>query len=137
MAYRWKQWEIDYLYRHAGEGVDAVAKSLGRTPASVRNQASSYGISLRHSHICERCGHVTHSPLNPVNGWCRACSLEASRDKAAKANAQIRAEVEAEEKRLQTITRERQAYYASTHRYKKRLRKLNELQEANQNLQAK
>lgn len=135
MSYRWKQWEIDYLFFHAGEGLEAIAQRLGRTQASVRNQASSYGVSLRRTHLCERCGQITHSPLNPRNGWCRACNLEASRDRAAEANAKIKAEVAAEERRLESIARERQAYYASTHRYKKKLSKLSELQEANQTQQ--
>lgn len=133
MAYRWKQCEIDYLYNHAGEGLQAVAEGLGRTDASVRNQASRYGVSLRHSHICERCGHITHSPINPRNGWCKSCSLEASRQRAREANAKIRSEVEEESRRIANIERERQAYYASTHRYKKKLRKLRETQEGKEN----
>lgn len=123
---RWKQYEIDYLYHHAGDGLQSIANRLGRSCASVRNQASRYGISLRQSHICSRCGRITHYPIHPTKGWCRVCSLEVSRERAKKANERIRAEVEREERRLQTVTRERQAYYASTHRYKKKLRKIRE-----------
>lgn len=135
MAYRWKQWEIDYLFEHSGDGLQAIADRLGRSSASVRNQASRYGVSLRQSYICTRCGCVTHYPLHPYRGWCRVCSLEVSRDNAKEANDRIRAEVAQEEARLLVVTRERQAYYASTHRYKKKLRKLHELQEANENPQ--
>lgn len=129
MAYRWKQWEVTYLFDHCQDGLQAISEKLGRSEASVRNQASRYGVSLRVRHICPKCGEVTHYPISPLKGWCKACCIEASRDRALKANQQIRQEVVEEERRLKALERERQAYYASTHRYKKKLRRLRESQD--------
>lgn len=133
MAYRWHQWEMTYLFEHATDGVVAIAERLGRSEASVRNQASRYGVSLRRSYTCTRCGRVTFTPLHPTKGWCRLCCLEYSRDKAAKARATIEAQYQREERKAQELERQRQAHYAATHRYKKKLQKLSEVQATNEN----
>lgn len=113
---RWSQWEVTYLFDHAGDGLEAVAAALGRTEASVRNTASRYGVSLMQSHVCPKCGCVTHSPLNPRRGWCRVCSLELNRDRAKRRDERARAELADEERRYADVWRERQGYYSSTHR---------------------
>lgn len=137
MAYRWQQWEIDFLFNHANEGLAEVAERLGRSTASVRNQASRYGVSLRRAYTCTRCGRTTYAPLHPTKGWCRICCVEYSRDKAARARATIQAELAREEKRLKVIERERQAHYAATHRAKKKLQRLGEVADIKENKQVK
>lgn len=132
---RWSQWEVTYLFDHAGDGLEAVAAALGRTEASVRNTASRYGVSLMQSHVCPKCGCVTHSPLNPRRGWCRVCSLELNRDRAKRRDERVRAELADEERRYADVWRERQGYYSSTHRVNKKIRALREGREANGNPQ--
>ncbi len=120
----WSSSEIGYLERHAGEGAQAVADALGRSVSSVTHQAHKRGVSLRVRQICTRCGHASYSPLSPKTGWCAACSLEMSRDKALEHNAAIRREAEAEELRIKSLKRDRQRLYSDTCRQKKKLQKL-------------
>lgn len=125
MAY-WNTSELAYLEQHAGEGAAAIAEALGRSVSSVTHQAQRWGVSLQPRQVCPKCGLATRLPLSSKTGWCRACTLELSRDRASRRNAEIRAEVKAEERRIQALERDRQRLYADTHRRKKELEALRE-----------
>lgn len=126
MPSRWRRWEIDYLSKHAGNGAQAVAEKLGRSAKAVQNMASRLGISLREISLCPNCGQETYLPLSPRTGWCRACTISASRDSAALRNRAVRFELQAEERRIKELKRERQAHYSDTNKRKGRLRELRE-----------
>lgn len=129
----WSSSEIGYLEQHAGEGAQAVADALGRSISSVTHQAHKWGISLRVRHVCPKCGHATRSPLSPKTGWCVACNLEMHRDRAIEHDAAIRREVEAEERRIRSLERDRQRLYSSTCRQKKKLQNLRDLGKSEEN----
>lgn len=117
---RWTTGEIRYLEAHAGEGAAAVARALGRSVESVRCQAKRYGLSLRLSWRCPRCGARTRAPLSPRTGWCRACTMASKRERVAE---EVRA-LEAEVRRERQEERERQRLYARKHRAKRALESL-------------
>lgn len=71
---RWTSSEISYLHDHASDGAEEIARHLGRSVQSVQWQASQYGVSLRRSWICPRCGLKTFKALSPRTGWCSACT---------------------------------------------------------------
>lgn len=124
---RWKAWEIDYLYEHAGDGAEAIANYLNRSKRAVECQATRYGISLRKSWLCPRCGQTTYFPLTSWSGWCRKCSVAESKDKAAIKNRQIERELQDERRKIRDAERERQALYEDTRRKKKKLRNFREV----------
>lgn len=112
---RWTVREIRYLEAHASDGAAAIARELGRSIESVRHQAYRYGLSLRRSWLCPRCGQRTFNPLSGKTGWCAACTREAQ---AAAVAAEV-AEMEAEKARLRAAGRERQRMYSRKSRLKK------------------
>lgn len=113
----WTVRELRYLEEHAGDGVEAVAEALGRTACSVKSQAKRYGISLRRTYQCPRCGMRSRSPLSGLTGWCSACTKEQKRARIAE---QVR-ELEEEVARNEREDRERQRLYSRKHRLKKKL----------------
>ncbi len=123
---RWRPWEIEYLHAHAHEGAKRISDRLNRSPHSVEVQASRYGLTLRKRWFCPQCGKQVYSPLSPVTGWCRECSIRESKDKAAIKNREVNKELREEERRIQEAKRARQAIYADTARKKEKLRKLRE-----------
>ena len=116
---KWTTKEVAYLEEHAGEGAEAVAEALGRTVRSVEVQASKYGISLRRSWHCPRCGMRTSKPLSGRTGWCAACTKEHRIGAIAE---QVR-EMEEEVMRNEMLDREKQRLYSRRSRAKKKLKK--------------
>lgn len=114
----WGTQEIRYLERHAGDGAEAIAEALGRSPEAVRHQANAYGISLRMRWQCPHCGQVTYKPLNGRTGWCHVCTMKARRMELEE---EVR-EVEAEAKRELEERRKRQAIYSRKSRLKRSMR---------------
>lgn len=113
---RWSASEVRYMEEHAEEGADAIARALGRSPSSVRTQASRLGISVRRFWKCPRCGMRSSKPPAGKTGWCRACTMEARRKVIAE---QIR-DMEAEARREEDARRERQRLYSKKSRVKKK-----------------
>lgn len=130
---RWSRAEEDYLAEHAGDGAQKVADALGRSVWSVRCKANEMGVSLVVRYHCPRCGRYTYRPLTKWTGWCRSCSVEESADSASMKNRQIRKEIAEEEMRIREAERRRQAIYSDTERKKKKLRKLRESRQTNDN----
>lgn len=130
---RWSQADEEYLVGHAGDGADAIATALGRSVWSVRCKASEMGVSLVVRYHCPRCGKYTYRPLTKWTGWCRSCSIEESADTAAVKNRQIRREIAEEEVRIREAEKRRQAIYSDTDREKKKLRRLRESRQTNDN----
>ncbi len=119
---RWTTGDIGYLERHAREGAAAVAHALGRSRASVVCQAHRYGISLRRSWQCPRCGRVTYRPLSQDTGWCSCCTKEKRVGEIAE---QVR-EMEREVMRERDMNRERQRLYSRKSRAKSSLKSMKE-----------
>lgn len=117
---RWTSGDVRYMEEHAEEGVDSIARALGRSPSSVRTQASRLGISVRRFWKCPRCGMRSSKPLSRVTGWCRTCTLEARMEVIA---AQIR-DMEDEAMREEDAERERQRLYSKKNRVKKKCMQL-------------
>ena len=115
MPLKWTTREIKYLEEHAGDGAEAIAKALGRSVRSVDNQARRYGVSLRKSWVCPKCGMRVSSRT----GWCAACTKENRMERIAE---EVR-ELEEEAKRNERIDRERQRLYSRKSRAKKKLKK--------------
>ena len=129
---RWKQWELEYLASHAGDGAEAVARKLGRTKRAVEVMASRTGVSLRRTWRCPRCGRDVYTPLTAWSGWCRRCSVNESKDGAAIKNREVRKQIALERGSVKQAERERQAIYEDTRRKKHELRKLRESREVNE-----
>lgn len=129
MGSRWKPWELEYLKNHATDGAEAIAAKLGRTKRAVEVMASKERISLFKAWHCPRCGRMTYYPLTEWTGWCRCCSIQESRDKAAISNRRVRFEIEQEKKSIKEAERERQALYSDTNKKKRKLRRLRESRE--------
>lgn len=119
MPLKWTTREIKYLEEHAGDGAEAIAKALGRSVRSVDNQARRYGVSLRKSWVCPKCGMRVSKPLSSRTGWCAACTKENRMERIAE---EVR-ELEEEAKRNERIDRERQRLYSRKSRAKKKLKK--------------
>ena len=134
---RWKDEEEAYLQAHAGDGAEALAEALGRSVWSVRCKASELGVSLVTRYHCPRCGKYTYKPLTKWSGWCRACSIQESGDTAAIKNKKIREEIAEEECRIREAERRRQMIYSDTDRGKKKLRRLREVRQPNDNPKGK
>lgn len=117
---RWTSGDVRYMEEHAEDGVESIARALGRSPSSVRTQASRLGISVRRFWKCPRCGMRSSKPLSRVTGWCRTCTLEARREVIA---AQIR-DMEDEARREEDAERERQRLYSKKNRVKKKCMQL-------------
>lgn len=132
---RWAKWEIDYLILHANDGARAIAAKLGRSLHAVEVQACRFGVSLRRSWTCPRCGLVTFSPLSVRTGWCRTCSVQISHQVAEERNEEIRKEVKNEQARYEAAKRARQAVYSDNYRAEKKLRRIRELREVNEKYQ--
>ncbi len=113
---KWTTRELRYLEGHAGEGADAVAKALGRSRQSVQWQAHECGVSLRKRSQCPNCGRWTFKPLNRVSGWCIECTKEQRMSSLAEQASAMREEAV----RKQRNDRERQRYYSSKARAKKK-----------------
>lgn len=112
---QWSTRELRYLEEHAGEGAAAIAKALGRSRQSVKQQAMRSGLSLRQRSQCPNCGRWTFRPLNRVNGWCMECTKELHmRELAEQANA-----MREEAVRERRNNRERQRHYSAKSRAKK------------------
>ena len=109
--------EVRYLEEHATEGARAVAMALGRSVESVRHQARRYGVSLRRSWLCPKCGRKTYRPLSAKTGWCSACT----KAERAEAIAEEVRDMEREARRHAEADRERQRLYARKNRAKKKL----------------
>ena len=116
---KWTSREIKHLEEHAGDGAEALAKELGRTVRSVENQARRYGISLRRSWACPKCGMRVSKPLSGRTGWCAACTKEKRRETIAE---QVR-NLEEEVRRNEREDKERQRLYSRKSRAKKKLKK--------------
>ena len=116
---RWTSREIKYLEEHAGEGADSVATALGRSVESVKCQASRFGVSLRKSWMCPKCGMRTSKPLSGRTGWCAACTKEHRIGAIAE---QVR-EMEEEVMRNEMLDREKQRLYSRKSRARKKLKK--------------
>lgn len=112
---RWTTSELQYLELHACEGAEAIAKALGRTTESVRQQAKQYGISLRRRWTCPRCGTMSFRPLSTRTGWCSVCTKRERRHAMERQLQDMREEIAAdrEENRL------RQALYSRRHDMRK------------------
>lgn len=115
---QWSTRELRYLEEHAGEGAGAVAKALGRSKQSVEVQASRYGISLRKSWLCPKCGMRTSRPLSGRTGWCSVCTKAQRRERMAE---EVR-ELEEEARREEEENRARQCLYSRKSRAKKKLK---------------
>lgn len=90
MCRRWTAAETVHLRLHAGEGADAIAADLGRTPGAVRSKAQELGVSLARvrwagdGDICPRCGRhrVEKGAAGYREGICAPCHYEILADKA-------------------------------------------------------
>lgn len=122
MAARWKDWELDYLYNHAGDGAQSIAEKLGRTKGAVEVMASRERISLTRRWRCPRCGRTTYAPLVQWSGWCRRCTIAETTDTAALKNRQIRLAEKKEAESIKELEKERHALYSDTNKRKKRLK---------------
>lgn len=116
---KWTSREIKYLEEHAGDGAEAIAEALNRTKRSVEIQASKYGVSLRKTWVCPKCGMLVSKPLSRRTGWCAACTKERRREFLEK---QVR-ELEEEARRNEREDRERQRLYSRKSRARKNLKK--------------
>lgn len=114
----WNTREICYLEEHANEGAAAIAKALGRSAESVRQQAKEYGISLRRRWHCPKCGHWSYKPLSGKTGWCAPCTKAERRHQLEQ---EVR-DLEREVRREQDENRKRQAIYSKKSRLKKATR---------------
>lgn len=113
----WTSREISYLEDHAGDGAKAIAEALGRSVASVKHQASRYGLSLRLHQMCPRCGRPTYRPLSKRTGWCVCCTKERQAERQAE---QVR-ELEEEARREVRANKERQRLYSRKYRARKQI----------------
>lgn len=112
----WTAKEVQYMEEHASEGAAAIAQHLHRSVRSVESQARRYGISLRKSWRCPKCGRKVFSPLSAKTGWCSVCT------KIRRCNEieeQIRLMRE-EQAREQSANRYRQKLYSQKSRLKKK-----------------
>lgn len=116
---RWYTAEIKYLEEHANEGAEAIAKALKRSVRSVEHQASQYGISLRKTWQCPKCGQLTARPLSSKTGWCSNCTKEQNIERLASEVRQLEEEVEREKRN----NRERQRLYNRKYVARKKLQK--------------
>lgn len=116
---KWTSREIKYLEEHAGDGAKEIAKVLNRTARSVENQARRFGVSLRRSWMCPKCGMRVSKPLSSRTGWCAACTKEKRREFLAE---QVR-DLEEEVRRNEREDKERQRLYSRKSRAKKKLKK--------------
>lgn len=116
---KWTSREIKYLEEHAGDGAEAIAGKLGRSVDSVKCQAKRFGVSLRRSWMCPKCGMRVSKPLSSRTGWCAACTKETRCEIIA---GQVR-DLEEEVRRNERVDRERQRLYSRKARAKKKLRK--------------
>lgn len=74
----WTTADIAYLTEHATDGVQALARALGRSETSVKMKASRLGISLMYYAplaICPRCGRET-TKMVEHQGYCNICKRE-------------------------------------------------------------
>lgn len=115
---KWTTREIEYLEDHANDGAEAVAANLGRSVESVKAQARRYGVSLRKSWDCPKCGMRVGKPLSSRTGWCAACTKEQSVERIAD---EVR-NLEEEVRRNERIDRERQRLYSRKSRARKKLK---------------
>lgn len=116
---KWTSREIKYLEERAGDGAEAIAEALHRTKRSVENQARRFGVSLRKSWVCPKCGMRVSRPLSSRTGWCAACTKEKRCELIAE---QVR-EMEEEVRRNERIDKERQRLYSRRSRARKKLKK--------------
>lgn len=90
MCRRWTRDELRHLEAHAGDGAEAIADDLGRSPSSVRSKAQELGISLARvrwssdGDLCPRCGRHRVEAGSPGyrEGICSPCHYEILADKA-------------------------------------------------------
>ena len=113
---QWSTRELRYLEEHAGEGVAAIAKALGRSVDSVEWQARKCGISLRKRRQCPHCGQWTFRPLNRINGWCIECTKELHMADLAEQAEAMKEEASREIRNNRT----RQCFYSAKSRAKKK-----------------
>ena len=113
---QWTTSEIGYLERHAHEGAAQVARGLGRSVESVRQQAKHYGISLRRRWFCPNCGNWVHRPLSERTGWCAACTKARNRARLERELLDMQREAERE----RSEDRARQAIYSQKNRLRKK-----------------
>lgn len=132
MSRKWKRWELEYLKEHAGDGAKAIAERIGRSQRAVEVMASRERISLCRSWYCPKCGKTVYEPLTSWSGWCRRCSIEASKIRAADKCRRVKAELAAERRLIEKAEKERQAIYSETNRKLKELRRLRESREVNE-----
>lgn len=116
---QWTTRELKYLEEHGSEGAEAVAKALNRSVDSVRRQANRYGVPLRRSQLCPKCGQRTFKPLSGKTGWCSSCTKEA---RAAEIAEEV-SDMEREAMRQKEADRERQRLYSRKSRAKKSRKK--------------
>lgn len=115
---KWTTREIAYLEEHASDGAASIAAALGRSVKSVERQAERYGLSLRKSWLCPKCGLRVFSPLSITTGWCSVCTKAAQNERIAE---QVR-DLQEEARREEQINKERQRLYSAKYRAKKKLK---------------
>lgn len=114
---KWTTREIAYLEEHASDGATSIAAALGRSVKSVEVQASRYGLSLRKSWLCPKCGLRVFSPLSTTTGWCSTCTKAAQNMRMAE---QVR-DLQEEARREKQVNKERQKLYSAKYRAKKKI----------------
>lgn len=117
---KWTSREIRYLEEHAGDGAEEIARALERSVDSVKCQAKRFGVSLRRSWVCPKCGMRVSKPLSSRTGWCSACTKEKRREFLAE---QVR-DLEEEVRRNEREDKERQRLYSRKSRANKKLKNM-------------
>lgn len=120
----WTTSEISYLHDHGSDGAESIARELGRSVHAVKAQAKRYGVSLRKSWFCPKCGKEVYKPLSSRTGWCALCSTIKSKEKAEAKRDQLMREIQIEEQKVREVEKERQRVYNDNAKKAKKLRRL-------------
>lgn len=127
MQYKKTNWtvaEIKELEEFSNEGVKALSSRLNRSEASIKMQASRYGISLRPRFYCIKCGKYSYKPLGPNTGWCDACTYEHYQKKVSMQVKQFRQELKEQEERSIEAKRKRDVAYVLKSREKQKMKNI-------------
>lgn len=94
---RWTDAERRYLSQHRTDGAERIAVALGRTPASVKIEASRIHVSLRAlpGDLCPVCGAhpIRVGTSDASHGMCRTCWEKEKARVLREANAERRAKL--------------------------------------------